>query len=232
MTGIKFIQVTKYRTIPEEEKKVPSEENEAKEPEKSGGMQVDSERTEPLNGEIHPQEIDIPMNEANNEELQVRRKEIRNMLLEGKFEQVGEYIKANFTSLWNEDKNLRNSIWALQLIEYLKEQKIKEALEYSANHFTEGGYFVTRNIKGYEIFIEVKELLTLFCYEKIEESPLKHLLSPMQREAVGDYINSKILEMKGKDKDTILEKALKQLVAIQNYQLEKQKVSSTFKLKV
>lgn len=165
-------------------------------------------------------------------ELLVKRGIIRKMLLNGSFEEAEEFVRDNFPALWNEDKAVRNSIWALRFIEFFREHKEKEAIEYSAQHFSGEGYFVTRDLEGYEQVLEIDQLFSLFCYEKVEDSPLKHLLLPMQREAVGDYINKRMLLMRNKKADTELELALKQLTAIQNYRLEQQKISPDFKLKV
>eukprot|EP01022_Parablepharisma_sp_SALTPOND_P028888 TRINITY_DN71966_c0_g1_i1.p2 TRINITY_DN71966_c0_g1~~TRINITY_DN71966_c0_g1_i1.p2 ORF type:complete len:241 (-),score=48.34 TRINITY_DN71966_c0_g1_i1:72-794(-) len=167
--------------------------------------------------------------------LLVERGIIREMLLEGDFAKAEAFIKENFSSLWEEDKNIKFSIGALQFIELLKEGKPTEAIEYARNQLNENAgeaRFISRDAEGHGKALGIEDLFSLLCYERMEESPVRHLLSPIQREAVGDYINSKILTMKSKDGITALEKSLKQLVAVQNYQMEKYNLGATFNLKI
>eukprot|EP00826_Nyctotherus_ovalis_P062158 TRINITY_DN8941_c0_g2_i3.p1 TRINITY_DN8941_c0_g2~~TRINITY_DN8941_c0_g2_i3.p1 ORF type:complete len:308 (+),score=61.10 TRINITY_DN8941_c0_g2_i3:170-1093(+) len=171
-------------------------------------------------------------NDFTGRELLVKRGIIRKMLLNGSFEEAEEFVRENFPDLWNEDKVIRNSIRALRFIEFFREHKEKEAIEYSAKHFAGEGHFATRDLEGYEQILEIDQLFSLFCYENVEDSPLRHLLLPMQREAVGDYISKRILSTKNQHADTELEIVLKQLIAIQNYKLEEQKINPNFKLKV
>lgn len=168
-------------------------------------------------------------------ELLVERGIIREMMLKGDFEKAEEYLNSKFPELWEKDINIRVSIWALQFIELLKEPDQKKAIHFATEHFNEtidNGKFVSRDTEGYEKILNVDELFSLLCYEKIDEPKIKHLFSPIQREAVGDYINNKILDMKGSNEITSLEKMLKQLVLVQNSKMEKQNIQSTFKLKV
>ena len=167
--------------------------------------------------------------------LLVERGVIREMLFEGDFAKAEAFVKENFAKLWEDDKNIKFSIWALQFIEFLKTGKTMEAVQYAREHFgdnTEDACFISRDNDGYEKAIGIEELFSLLCYENVAESPVKHLLSPVQRESVGDYINNRILSMKGKNGITALEKALKQLVVAQNYQLEKSNLGAIFKLKI
>ncbi len=169
-------------------------------------------------------------------DLLVERGVVRGMLLEGDFARAEAFLKENFASLWAEDPNIKSSIWALQFIEHIRKGEVTTAVEYAKGHFgegTEGARFVSRDPEGYERLLSIEELFSLLCYEKVEESPAKHLLSPVQRESVGDYVNRKILALKNRNGITALEKMLKQLVLTQNLQLEKSNnLGSIFKLKI
>jgi hypothetical protein len=166
-------------------------------------------------------------------ELLVERGIIREMLVSGEFEKVGEYIKGKFHDLWANDKNIRVSIWALQFIELLKKRDMKAAIDFASSRFNEeGGHFVTFSAEGFEERLELNELFGLLCYTQIEDSNMKHLLLPIQREAVSDYIGKRILEMKGISGTTVIEKTLKQLIVSQNSILEAQNLNSIFKLSI
>eukprot|EP00826_Nyctotherus_ovalis_P011029 TRINITY_DN12878_c0_g1_i4.p1 TRINITY_DN12878_c0_g1~~TRINITY_DN12878_c0_g1_i4.p1 ORF type:complete len:210 (-),score=63.69 TRINITY_DN12878_c0_g1_i4:39-668(-) len=145
-------------------------------------------------------------------ELLVERGIIREILLAGEFEKAEEYIKGKFPSIWNEDKNVRVSIWALQFIELLRRADTKAAIDFAREHFTketEGGHFITFDPNGYASALEIDEVFGLLCYETIEESSMKHLFLPMQREAVSDYVSNKILKMRDMKDVTSIEKILK-----------------------
>ncbi len=161
---------------------------------------------------------------------------VREMLLEGEFAHAELFLRENFPALWGEDPNIKFSICALQFVEFARKGEAGKAVEYAKTQFgpeLEGARFVSRDPEGYERLLGVEELFSLLCYEDVEKSPVRHLLSPIQRESVGDYINRKILAIKSKNGITGLEKVLKQLVLTQNFQLEKSNnMGSIFKLKI
>jgi len=169
-------------------------------------------------------------------QMLVERGVIREMLLEGNFKNCEAFIKENFSKLWNENPHIRFSIWALQFIEYLKDNKSLDAVKFARDTLgsedTKYAFFVSRDKDGYEKLLGIEDLFSLLCYENIQNSPVRHLLLPIQRESVGDYINKQILTLKGKNEITALEKSLKQLVVSQNYMLEKSHLKDTFKLKI
>ena len=168
-----------------------------------------------------------------NSELLIERGIIRERLVSGEFEKVEEYIKDKFPELWTNDKDIRVSIWGLQFIELLKRKDTKAAIDFAGAHFNEeGGHFITFNAEGFEEKLQVNELFGLLCYAQIEDSNMKHLLQPIQREAVSDYIGKKILETKGMTGTTIIEKTLKQLILSQNSILQAQNLNSTFKVSI
>ena len=170
-----------------------------------------------------------------NNQLIIKRGVIRKMLMNGNYEDVEGYIKENFPDLWNSDRSIQLSLWALRFIEIINSGDIKKAIEYSSEYFADNNdneTIIVRDLDGYEKQMKVDELFGLLCYDKINESPLKYLLSPMQRETVSDYINNKIMSLKNLNESTGLEESLKHLVAVQNYQLEMQNSQPNFKLKI
>lgn len=151
---------------------------------------------------------------------------IKELLLAGELNQVENYIKKTFPHLWEEDHNLRSTIWGLKYIDIIKKGDQSAIEKFADEHIETRGEFIAFDKDGDDIMIATHPI-TITLLNEQEDS----LSSSMQRELLSDYISKKILTIKGKEKTTALERFLKQCVVINNH-IKKNKVNKpTFEIK-
>ena len=154
----------------------------------------------------------------------VERGAVREMLLCGDYPKAEAFLQTCFRDIWDEDANIRLSLAALQFIERVHKGLLIDAVHFAQDRLLQDdgdARFVSRDADGYERYMEAEELFQLLCYEDIERSGVKHLLSPIQREAVADYINGKILLARSDRSASVLEISLQQLILNETFRLEK-----------
>ena len=186
------------------------------------------------------------LTECGNEYL-LERGILRELLTAHYFEKLSEddivkaeqYLINNFTHLWNEDKSICISIWALQFIELYKSLGNERALIFAREHFPENKdkCIATFDPDGYIKLYTPYQIFNILFREAHKELDLRELeartlISPIQREAVSDLVNKKLLELKNIMRTTAIERILKQILLLKSNILKHHCGLPRFKLKV
>jgi hypothetical protein len=157
-------------------------------------------------------------------ECLVERGAVREMLLSGDFTKAEAFLQTCFRDIWDDNPNIRLSLAALQFIERVRLNQPLDAIRFAQDRLLrdelEKGRFVSRDAGGFERLMEAEELFQLLCYQDLGSSGFQYLLSPVQREAVSDYINAKIMQ-RGDRASSALETSVQQLLLNESFRLEK-----------
>ncbi|CAG8662065.1 10350_t:CDS:2 [Ambispora leptoticha] len=102
-----------------------------------------------------------------------------------------------------------------RLIEYIRQGKTSEALEFAQDELA------PRGEENPEFLEELERTMALLAFEDTSQSPVGYLLHPAQRQRTASELNAAILTSQSQDKDPKLPSLLKMLVWAQNQLDEK-----------
>ena len=142
---------------------------------------------------------------------------IRHLMLEGKFNEVLEYIENNFPEMFKEDKRITVAINWLKLVDILKNGRLEEAIEFGQNYLIEAGQISFPSVNGDGAYISVTALdfFSLIAFQDMQNWDFSFLLLDEQRETIADMINDIIIKSCGGKEYSRLEQHMKQLNLVQ-----------------
>jgi len=155
---------------------------------------------------------DVDLNQLDN------RIGIRDAIQAGRIEEAISLINNLHPELLDDNRYLLFHLQQQKLIEYIREQKVEEALEFAGNHLAERGEEDT------QVLQELERTLALLAFEDPFSSPFSDLLSISHRQQVAGEVNAAILKAEHADSaQSKLTTSLKQLIWAQD-ELDKKKV--------
>ncbi|KAJ3450298.1 glucose-induced degradation protein [Anaeramoeba flamelloides] len=141
--------------------------------------------------------------EVDLEELSSRR-EIRQSINEGNIQKSVELINELDPELFDNNPNLYFHLQKQKLIELIKSGNQQIALEFAQ----ELGQLCEGNE---ELLNELDEVMALFTFDKLDNSPLSFLVDNSQRQSVSREVNSSILSTQKQEDESKIEQILKTL---------------------
>ena len=142
---------------------------------------------------------------------------IRHLMLEGKYDEVLEYISNTFVDLMKEDSKIMTAINWLKFVEILKTGRLDEAIQFGQEYIKEKGDTTIPAVDNDGNYYNVTALdyFSLIAYENMQYSDYNFLLLNKQKEIVADMINDLIIKSWGGNDWSRLEKYMKQLNLVQ-----------------
>ena len=116
-----------------------------------------------------------------------KRREIRINIQEGNIVEAVEMINDINPEILDTNDELYFQLKKQKLIELIKENKVKEALEFSQ------GVIAEKAMRNPEFIEQIEEVMSLLAFTKVKESPLKHLVEVSERQKLASEVNEAIL---------------------------------------
>ncbi|CAG8755730.1 7437_t:CDS:2 [Dentiscutata erythropus] len=133
------------------------------------------------------------------------RMNIRNAIQNGNVEEAIERVND-----LNPEALVNNKLFQQRLIEYIREGKITEALEFAQDELA------PRGEENPEFLEELERTMALLAFDDTSVSPVGDLLHPSQRQRTASELNAAILTSQSQEKDPKLPSLLKMLVWAQD----------------
>lgn len=130
---------------------------------------------------------DIDLNQLDN------RIKIRDAIQSGQIEEAINCINDLHPNLLDENRYLLFHLQQQRLIEYIREGRVEEALEFATTHLAERGE------EDNQVLQELERTLALLAFEEPLSSPFADLLSVNHRQQVGSEVNEAILKAEHTD---------------------------------
>lgn len=134
------------------------------------------------------------------------RIKIREAIELGQIEQAVCLINNLHPELIDHNRILAFHLQQQQLIEYIRDRRLEEALLFAQNHLCE---YVENNDRVQE---ELERTMALLAFENPQESPFSDLLQTVQRHRLASEANSAILEFENQESNAKLNILIKMLL--------------------
>ena len=141
----------------------------------------------------------------------------RHLMLEGKHDEVLNYLEETFPNVVQKDKRIKTAINCLKLVTILKDGKFQEAIDFGTK-WLKGAEEVSipaLNSKGNYVEVTVQDFFSLIAFVDMESSDVNFLLNDWQREVIADMINETIVQELGGNEYSKLEYNMRQLNQVQ-----------------
>ncbi|KAG9285822.1 hypothetical protein G9A89_013247 [Geosiphon pyriformis] len=143
------------------------------------------------------------------------RMNIRNAIQNGNVEEAIERVNDLNPEILDTNPELYFHLQQQRLIEYIRQGKVAEALEFAQDELA------PRGEENPEFLEELERTMALLAFEDTSQSPIGDLLHPAQRQRTASELNAAILTSQSQEKDPKLPSLLKMLVWAQNQLDEK-----------
>ncbi|KAI9140132.1 CTLH/CRA C-terminal to lish motif domain-containing protein [Paraphysoderma sedebokerense] len=140
---------------------------------------------------------------------------IRNAVQRGDVEEAIERVNDLDPEILDTNPQLFFHLQQQRLIEYIRQGKIVEALEFAQEELA------PRGEENPQFLEELERTMALLAFEQTTRSPVSELLTPTQRQKTASELNSAILISQSQEKDPKLPALLKLLVWSQTQLEEK-----------
>ncbi|CAG8769012.1 11040_t:CDS:2 [Gigaspora margarita] len=138
------------------------------------------------------------------------RMNIRNAIQNGNVEEAIERVNDLNPEILDTNPKLYFHLQQQRLIEYIREGKITEALEFAQDELA------PRGEENPEFLEELERTMALLAFDDTSVSPVGDLLHPSQRQRTASELNAAILTSQSQEKDPKLPSLLKMLVWAQD----------------
>ncbi|CAG8454781.1 15198_t:CDS:2 [Funneliformis mosseae] len=138
------------------------------------------------------------------------RMNIRNAIQNGNVEEAIERVNDLNPEILDTNPKLYFHLQQQRLIEYIREGKIAEALEFAQDELA------PRGEENPEFLEELERTMALLAFDDTNVSPVGDLLHPSQRQRTASELNSAILISQSQEKDPKLPNMIKMLVWAQD----------------
>ncbi|KAI8054461.1 CTLH/CRA C-terminal to lish motif domain-containing protein [Syncephalis plumigaleata] len=115
------------------------------------------------------------------------RMEIRQAIQQGHIEDAIERINEQDPELLDAQADLYFKLQQQRLIEYLRQDKIQEALTFAQEELAQ------RGIENPALLEELERTMALFAFEDAQQSPLAHLMQEAHRQQTASELNAAML---------------------------------------
>ncbi|RKP27558.1 CTLH/CRA C-terminal to lish motif domain-containing protein [Syncephalis pseudoplumigaleata] len=115
------------------------------------------------------------------------RMEIRQAIQQGHIEEAIERINEQDPELLDAQADLYFKLQQQRLIEYLRQDKIQEALTFAQEELAQ------RGMENPALLDELERTMALFAFEDASQSPLAHLMQDAQRQQTASQLNAAML---------------------------------------
>mmetsp|Transcript_27558 Transcript_27558/g.27242 ORF Transcript_27558/g.27242 Transcript_27558/m.27242 type:complete len:194 (+) Transcript_27558:94-675(+) len=133
------------------------------------------------------------------------RMKIRNAIMKGQIEEAIDMINVSNPSLLQQNQSLFFNLRLQRLIEYIKENRISEALGY-------GQEVLAPAAQGNKEYLgELEKAMSLLAFNDLSASPVSHLASISRLQQIASEVNAAILTSHGQPPNSKLQVFMKLL---------------------
>eukprot|EP00347_Sterkiella_histriomuscorum_P000275 403376507 len=128
------------------------------------------------------------------------RNRIKKFIMKSKIPEAIQALEEYFPEVINnnQDNKIKCSLHSIQMISYLKEQRIEQSLKYLSKYLTphqNEKAIITQTLQQKQIIIYVKELCNFYMYTDLSKCDYRpYMLTINHNKAVADFVNQQIVQ--------------------------------------